>query len=386
MSRLPLAALALLALAACDTQAPAPREPAADAASAASEAAPPAVAPRPAAVTVSTNEPFWQAAIAGDTIALTGADSPRRILRIDSDATEGDVRRVAARDDRGSLRVEIIDRPCINDMSGAPFPQSGSLTIDGRGPFRGCAAPPGYRPPAEPETPGLTAIPDRFVGLWAANADGCRVPPASIEWVRVTPQSLRFHESLATARAIRAQGDAVEIELAFEGEGQQWQSTKLLRRSGDVLLIEDAEAPTIRRTRCVTGNEAAAVPEAEKRPAAAREVVLRYYAAIDRGDYGAAYDLWSGRGAASGKSSAAFAEGFAETASSRVTAAPPINGDAAAGSLFVEVPVEVDATLRDGRRQRFAGSYTLRRVNDVPGASAEQLRWRIARADLRPVP
>lgn len=385
MSRLPLAAVALLALAACDTQAPAPREPAADAASAASEPAPATAAPRRDPVTVSTNEPFWQAAIAGESVTLTGVDSPRRVLRIDSDTTEGNVRRVTARDDRGAVRVEIIDRRCINDMSGAPFPQSGSLTIDAQGPFRGCAAPPGYRPPAEPETPGLTAIPDRFVGLWAADADGCRVPPASIEWVRVTPQSLRFHESLATARAIRAQGDAVEIELAFEGEGQQWQSTKLLRRNGDVLLIEDAEAPPIRRIRCATGDEAAAVPEAEKTPAAARAIVMRYYAAIDRGDHGAAYALWAAQGAASGKSPAAFAQGFAQTVRSRVTAGTPVNADGAAGSLFIEVPVQVQATLRDGTEQRFAGSYILRRVNDVPGASAEQLRWRIARADLRAV-
>lgn len=385
MIRPSLTALALLMLAACDASTP----PAPDSqAGAAAPVATPAQPPKsrlPAQVTVSTNEPFWQAAIDGDTVVLTGVDSPRRSFAIVDDAVDGDRRRVSARDGKGSLRVEVVDRPCVNDMSGASFPLSGSLTIDGNGPFRGCAAPPGYRPLAEPETPGLTAIPDRFVGLWAADADGCRVPPASIEWVRVTPQSLRFHESLATPRSIRARGDAVEIEFDFEGEGQQWQSTKLLQRTGDTLLIEDAEAPPIRRIRCVTGDEAAAVPEAEKTPAAAREVVLRYYSAIDRGDYGAAYELWSRRGAASGKSSAAFAQGFAQTVRSRVTAGAPVNSEGAAGSLFIEVPVQVAATLRDGAEQRFAGSYVLRRVNDVPGASPEQLRWRIDHANLRAV-
>jgi uncharacterized membrane protein len=253
--------VALLALASCngDTPAaPAPAEPRDVAAATPAASAPVRVA---APVTVSTNEPFWQAAIAGDTVTLTGVDSPRRVLRIETDVVEGGARRLAARDTAGTVEIGIDDRACINDMSGAPFPLSGALTIDGRGPFVGCAAPPGYRPPAEPAPDSATAIPARFLGLWAADAAGCRVPPASIEWLRVTPEALRFHESLGAVRAVRPRGEhMVELDLDFDGEGQQWQATRTLRRTGDVLTLSGADLPPVSRTRCVTGDEAAAQP------------------------------------------------------------------------------------------------------------------------------
>jgi len=56
--------------------------------------------------------------------------------------------------------------------------------------------------------------------------------------------------------------------------------------------------------------------------------------------------------------------------------------EGAAGSQYATVPVTIGATLRDGRRQRFEGTYTLRR-SVVDGATAEQRRWRIVKADLR---
>lgn len=128
---------------------------------------------------------------------------------------------------------------------------------------------------------------------------------------------------------------------------------------------------------------AAAVPAAATTPATARAVVLRYYDAIEHGRYRAAYALWSDDGRASGKSYAAFVAGFARTAHSRVAAARPTDAEGAAGSIYITVPVTVAATLKDGTRQRFRGSYVLRRVNGVDGATAEQLRWHIASARLR---
>ena len=132
------------------------------------------------------------------------------------------------------------------------------------------------------------------------------------------------------------------------------------------------------------GSLGASVPAADKTPAAARAVVRRYYAAIERRQYRAAYREWSGEGAASGQSYAAFAHGFARTAHTRVVAGPPTDGEGAAGSLFITVPVAVTATLKSGARQRFRGFYVLRRVNDVDGATAAQLRWHLASARLSP--
>lgn len=50
--------------------------------------------------------------------------------------------------------------------------------------------------------------------------------------------------------------------------------------------------------------------------------------------------------------------------------------EGAAGSLYYEAPIVVD--FADGRPSK-RGTIVLRRVNDVPGASEEQLNWRIER-------
>jgi hypothetical protein len=112
---------------------------------------------------------------------------------------------------------------------------------------------------------------------------------------------------------------------------------------------------------------------------AAVAVVERYYAAVARGDYRAAHALWNG-----GRTLAAVRRGYARTAWVRVTPLPPFRSDAGAGSVFATIPVRVDARLRDGTRQRFAGSFSLRRVNDVDGSSAAQRRWHIESARLQP--
>jgi hypothetical protein len=80
----------------------------------------------------------------------------------------------------------------------------------------------------------------------------------------------------------------------------------------------------------------------------------------------------------------AFAASFAPYDSYRaLTGAPgPIEG--AAGSLFVTVPVQVNAQKRSREKVRLVGEVTLRRVNDVPGSTPEQRSWRIFRIDLRP--
>jgi hypothetical protein len=116
---------------------------------------------------------------------------------------------------------------------------------------------------------------------------------------------------------------------------------------------------------------------------AGADVVRRYYAALDARDYSTAWSQW-GDGGRPGQSFAAFRDGFARTRATRVTIGtlPPVEG--AAGSSYLTVPVTVEATLDDGKRQRFVGSYVVRRVNDVDGATAEQRRWHLGSAQLRP--
>jgi hypothetical protein len=118
----------------------------------------------------------------------------------------------------------------------------------------------------------------------------------------------------------------------------------------------------------------------------ALDVLRRYYQAIDERDYRRAYALWARDGAASGQVYDAFAAGFAQTANTGVKFTGPAKLGAAAGTIYAEVPVRVDATTTAGELQHFEGTYVLRRANDVPGATPEQLRWHIDSAKLAAAP
>jgi hypothetical protein len=116
---------------------------------------------------------------------------------------------------------------------------------------------------------------------------------------------------------------------------------------------------------------------------AAAAVVRRYYSAINARDYGTAWQSWGDDGRP-GQSFAAFERGFAHTRGVRVTIGALTPGDGGAGSIYQPVPVTVDATLDDGTRQRFRGTYVVRRVNGVDGARPDQLRWHLDSATLSP--
>ncbi|PRD44022.1 hypothetical protein C5748_09305 [Phyllobacterium phragmitis] len=130
---------------------------------------------------------------------------------------------------------------------------------------------------------------------------------------------------------------------------------------------------------------AAQAPSAVAAEEDPRRVVEAYYAAIDRGDYHTAYLLWDRQGQASGKGFAAFRDGFTATARSRVVTGSPTNGDAGMSQQWVDVPVDVHATLKNGRRQHFRGYYRLHRIMPGVGAPADAEKWHLSSAKLIPV-
>lgn len=122
----------------------------------------------------------------------------------------------------------------------------------------------------------------------------------------------------------------------------------------------------------------------EPTPEDAVALIRDYYAAINGKNFDHAYTLWSDGGRASGQDPQQFANGFAQTAGVSVEVMPPGRVDAGAGQRYVEVPVAITATQRDGSQRKYIGGYTLRRAV-VDGASAEQRAWHIASADIREV-
>ena len=117
-------------------------------------------------------------------------------------------------------------------------------------------------------------------------------------------------------------------------------------------------------------------------PEGAVAVIRRYYEAIQARELPQAYRLWAGEGDASGQTFEDFEAGFAETSSVSVETGAPGRIEGAAGSRYIEVPVHITATTRDGRVQHFQGTYVLRR-SVVDGASEEQRAWHIHSAELR---
>ncbi|MFN3727887.1 MAG: hypothetical protein ACK4SZ_16470 [Allosphingosinicella sp.] len=114
----------------------------------------------------------------------------------------------------------------------------------------------------------------------------------------------------------------------------------------------------------------------------AGQVLQSYFALIEAGRHDEAWRLWSDGGRASGMSAAEFAASFAPYAEYHADIGAPGRIEGAAGSAFVEVPVQIYGRLRSGAPFSRRGTMTLRRVNDVPGATPEQLQWRIFRSDI----
>ena len=111
-------------------------------------------------------------------------------------------------------------------------------------------------------------------------------------------------------------------------------------------------------------------------------VLDQYFTAIGTGDYETAYGLWRNEGEASGQTYDEFVAGFDKTASISWDIGEPGRIDAGAGQRYIEIPVTITARTTDGETQHFEGSYVLHHTANIPGATSEQLQWRIDSADM----
>jgi hypothetical protein len=127
-------------------------------------------------------------------------------------------------------------------------------------------------------------------------------------------------------------------------------------------------------------------PFTETSAQGAANVVQTYFALVEAGKYQQAWQLWSGGGNASGMSAAEFAKSFARYREYHANVGAPGRIEGAAGSLYVEVPVQIYGRLANGRPFNLRGPVTLRRVNDVPGSTAEQRKWHIASIGAKQTP
>ena len=124
--------------------------------------------------------------------------------------------------------------------------------------------------------------------------------------------------------------------------------------------------------------EDVAEPSADaRRPQAAAAVLRRYFALAEAGRWDEAEALWWDDNRAE-----AFTARLRGLRDFDPNIAAPGRPEGAAGSVYVRISLQL---LRESRSLS-DGTAVLRRVNDVPGASAEQRLWRIDRITLQPPP
>jgi hypothetical protein len=93
--------------------------------------------------------------------------------------------------------------------------------------------------PAAGSTPADTAtiapanaIPALFHGPWDAETGTC--DPASERRLEIAANSVKFYESLGAVTGVTdAQDGSVLIDLAMEGEGEQWNRSMALKVTGE---------------------------------------------------------------------------------------------------------------------------------------------------------
>ena len=176
---------------------------------------------------------------------------------------------------------------------------------------------------------------------------------------------------------------APENEAANEGSPANLaSSTPELPSANSVATAETSTSPPP----APVPSESTPTPDDAKSPAAAVAIVRRYCDAIARKKYGQAYRLWAGNGEASGMSEREFAQSFSKYDAFDCSFGSPAPIEGAAGSAYITVPVVVTGTFARSGGFILRGPVTLRRVNDVPGSTAEQRRWHISDSDLDPRP
>jgi hypothetical protein len=212
---------------------------------------------------------------------------------------------------------------------------------------------------------------DQAYGLWAQNGAASGQTRTEFEQGYANTAGL----SVVLDRAI-VSGDAVTVPITILSVlNQSDQAQQPQRFSGTYTLRQEAGGWHIASANIAEG-DAFAEPPASTGDALL--VIQAYYQAIDEGNYPRAYTYWESNGTASQQSYTVFVQGFAST-DSITLATGQAQTNAAAGSVYTEVPVVVLGQQRDESQESFCGNYRLRRANLPP---FETFGWRINSASI----
>lgn len=106
--------------------------------------------------------------------------------------------------------------------------------------------------------------------------------------------------------------------------------------------------------------------------------------ALEARDWETARSVWGESGEASGMTLEEFEQAYEKYRTIKISLEQG-REEGAAGTVYYEAQVSMSGELQNGDAYRMEGPVLLSRVNDVPGASTEDLQWHIETSDLRPV-
>ncbi len=121
-------------------------------------------------------------------------------------------------------------------------------------------------------------------------------------------------------------------------------------------------------------------------PQGAGQLLQRFGGLLEQRSFAGAYRLWADGGRASGLTEAQFIAAYDKYAEIHSEVGAPEDAEGAAGSIYVDIPFRLYGRLKGGEPFNQVGPVTLRRVNDVPGSTAEQRQWHIYRSEMQPRP
>ena len=121
--------------------------------------------------------------------------------------------------------------------------------------------------------------------------------------------------------------------------------------------------------------------EIDSAPPAAEALVKRFYDLIAERRFESAAQMVATAESSQAQEHITHLQGYAQIAIDTIGSAT--SGEGAAGSTYIVVPVKLNATKSDATVEPISERVTLRRVNDVPGATAQQRQWHIV--SIKPV-
>jgi hypothetical protein len=121
-------------------------------------------------------------------------------------------------------------------------------------------------------------------------------------------------------------------------------------------------------------------PEVEKTEKGARNLLLAWAAAMEDRAFAAAYGVFGEYAERAELSAAQYVASFEDYRTVNVAVGEGMT-EGACGSSYYEVPLTLTGTTNGGATYIREGTITLRRVNDVDGATPAQLKWHLERLE-----